>query len=251
MLLNPKAESINEQALYIAIVIGIGGTVLRIFELGTYVFSYLLLMLVMAVLTAIGIWELKHRRFRAYLILLVGAIIFLLGTEFFNKLTTNYIGPLLELAILLGIIYYNLSFRQDSAEFFFIIIFSAFGFQLGTYINGLDVPPLIISTIFEQTLNASQYSVTGFFNPEFFFSLHMAEIFNLIALQVFKGRSWTSNALIFAGLDLTYPPLAVFRAMAVLVLIRHIRELENPSKSHEPKTELYPETDREESAIAD
>ena len=106
-------------------------------------------------------------------------------------------------------------------EIFIVVTATIIGWYFGEFINNFEVPALIISTLFEQTLSLGQFTIFTGINPEFFLSLHIAELFNIIAVEFITGRSWKAMAIIAIGVGMTYPPILFIRALLILLFLRN------------------------------
>ena len=219
--LRSPATTWYEKSLYMAITLATAGSFLRIFGISVQYISYSLVLVLISILITIPLMAHHHNQVRLMLFGLYLVEILLLISQLFDiNQIVSILGPLVEVAIVLGILYYNYSMGFAFDELFIIIIVTLIGWYFGDFLYTLPVPSLIITTLFEQTLSLGQFSLIGGINPQFFLSLHMAEVFNILILQLMTRRSWNAMGIVIAGLDMTYPPLLAFRALFILVFLR-------------------------------
>lgn len=230
-LQNP-ASTWYEKALYMAVFLALTGSILRVVGFSVELVSYSLLLLIIAILTTIPLILHQHYQIRVFLLAVYILEILQLIAQVFNIANiTPIVGPIVELIILIGLIYYNYSLGFMYDELFLVIIATIIGWYLGDLVASLDVPNLIASTLFTQTLAVDQFTVVAGIGPKFFLSLHFAEVFNLLMIQLLAKRSPRAIAIILAGLDMTYPPLMAFRALAILAFLRDTLNSESEKNS--------------------
>jgi len=216
-----------EKSLYFAIILGVLGSILRTFGFSTQIVSYAFLLIIIAILTTIPLIIHHHSQLRVML-LAIYTLEFIILLSRILKISNviPVLGPIVELIIVFAIIYYNYSLGFQYDELFIIVLFTYVGWQVGIFVANLGskVPFLIISTMFEQMLSVGQYNIAvGFFefDTSFFLSLHLAQMFNLIIIQILSRRSIRAIAVILTGIDMTYPPIMAMRAIAILAFLRN------------------------------
>jgi len=206
---------IIHSALLFSLASSIGAT----FGLNTEYISFKLLLLITNLLFILYIFRVKNITLQVYGTLFVFGYILLLGRLFFmDKNILQFIGPIFELFILLTILTYIYHKKLQLIDILIVLTSSISGLFLAKFILTLDVPPLIIKTVFEQTLGVSQFTVTELINNNFFFILHFMEIFAIIALILLTKPNINILSLIFSAGDLTYGPTTFLRIIALIYI---------------------------------
>lgn len=215
-----RTELKYEKFLYFSILLALLTSILRLFLYTTLTLIYPYLPLLIALSTLYAVFLLKDGSLRYYFYALIFAtLIYLLNIIELNVVLTT-LGPIFELAVLIAIVFFFIKNKPDKTEIIIIALLTIIGFAGGMIISTKDVAPLIIKTIFEQVIGVSQYSVGKFITTDIFFALHFAEILSLGVFMLLRKKSLKVFNIILTGFDLTFPPLAAFRGLAILMFVR-------------------------------
>lgn len=216
----------NSKLFIIAIILAIGTSILRGFGFSEYYVVYGTFLLIINAIVFYIIVQEKHYVLKLYTTIFAFSWILLFADVYnLKKYFVSIFGPLFELFLIIGICGFVYKSKPDIIEYVILIIGGLIGYFVGQFVLSQDVPALILRTVFEQTLTLGEYSSTIKIIPyttDMFFVLHFIEVFVVGLLLILRRSSFKSLTIIFAGFDLTYPPLSLIRIIALYLFFRQV-----------------------------
>ena len=218
LLWNAESNFQNNVLSY-AIMLSFIGSILNILDVSLNIIAYKIVLTFISILTFVSLLKVQGNFSRIYLGLFL--LVFLdVQTILYDSLKFyKEIKVLFEILFVFGIGYYVYKANFNSKQQILLLASGVLGIPLGNIILNRDLLFLIFSTVINQLMGTYDFAIDLFgvgITLDMIFILHITEFIILAIALLLKRPSLLLLSIILTGFDMTYAPVAGFRAAAIM-----------------------------------